>query len=195
MDSLTIPENTTFQEAVTEIEIGCGNGHFISRYAEANKEKYLIGIELKQKRCLKAVKKVNENKLTNVKIIQSRAEAVLKQLPALSVDKFHIYFPDPWPKFRHRKRRFLRMQNLKILYSVLKPGGGIFFITDFFDYYMQTKILLLLYPGFRLKEEPFPDEVFISIYGKKFMGAGKPVYYLSAEKAPDSALTLYSNAE
>jgi len=195
VNPLIIPENTTFQESITEVEIGCGNGHFISQYAEANKEKLLIGIELKQKRCVKAVKKINEKKLTNVKILQSRAEAVLTQLPASSIDKFHIYFPDPWPKFRHRKRRFLRMHNLKILHRVLKPGGGIFFITDFFDYYMQAKILLLLYPGLSLGEEPFPDEVFISIYGKKFTRAGKPIYYLSAEKVPDTAFTLYSNAE
>jgi len=182
VQTFTFQKELFKKNPIIEVEIGCGNGHFISHYAETNKDKYLIGIEFKEKRFIKASKKINKRNLNNVILFKNRAEIILESIPPLSVDVFHIYFPDPWPKARHRKRRFLRMQNVKMLYSALKLGGKIYFMTDFFDYYIQTKILLLTHPGFSLRLNSFPDDALISIYGKKFKNSDKEIYKLSVEK-------------
>lgn len=165
-----------------EIEIGCGNGHFLAEYAPRNSSTFLIGLELKRKRCSKAEEKALKRGLQNVKIVQAVAEGFIRDVPASSIDAFHIYFPDPWPKSRHRKRRFVSGDNLRRLHSCLKPGGRIFFSTDFFDYYVQAKVLFLAHGGFQLAENPLPEEAFTSIYSRKSAKAEKAVQFIAAVK-------------
>jgi tRNA (guanine-N7-)-methyltransferase len=165
-----------------EIEIGCGNGHFLADYAERNPEIFLIGLELKSRRCARAEEKARKRGLVNVAIVKAGAEGFIRDIPASSVDAFHIYFPDPWPKTRHRKRRFLSRENLGVLASCLKCGGRLFFSTDFLDYYVQTKVLLLLGGGFTLAEDPHPEEAFISIYSRKLADAGRAIHLITAVK-------------
>ena len=166
-----------------EIEIGCGNGHFLAEYAARNPQKHLVGVEIKKKRCLKAEEKARKRGLANVTIVRGSAEHYLSGLPRQTVDAFHIYFPDPWPKSRHRKRRFMSRENLDLLHSLLNPGGMVLFSTDFFDYYLQVKILFLLHEGFSVVEDPHPAEAFSSIYCKKFIDREKRIYLISARKS------------
>jgi tRNA (guanine-N(7)-)-methyltransferase len=168
-----------------EIEIGCGNGHFIVAYAAERPSTLLVGIEIKEKRCIKAREKADKRGLGNVRIVHGTAESFLHELPPCSVGAFHIYFPDPWPKSRHRKRRFFTMENLCLMHGALRPGGGLFFGTDFFDYYMQAKVLVALHAGFRLSEEPAPRDVLSSIYGQKSVYEDKSVHIFSALRLPD----------
>lgn len=163
-----------------EIEIGCGNGHFLAAYAAGKSDTRLLGIDIKKKRCQKAREKAEKRGLGNVSIIHARAESLLRELPEASVDAFHIYFPDPWPKSRHRKRRFFTMERLRQMHGLLRPGGRIYFGTDFFDYYMQAKVLVVLHGGFRLGEEPASSEILSSLYGLKFAEARKRVHLFSA---------------
>jgi len=163
-----------------EVEIGCGNGHFLTEYAGVKPDTLLIGIDIKEKRCLKARQKAEKRGLRNVSIIQGTAEEFLCELPPLSVDAFHIYFPDPWPKSRHRKRRFFTMENLQRMHDTLRIGGKIYFGTDFFDYYLQAKVLIALHHGFLLAGEPAPDAVLSSLYGQKAAGAKKRIHLFSA---------------
>jgi tRNA (guanine-N7-)-methyltransferase len=165
-----------------EIEIGCGNGHFLVEYGSRNPSVQLIGIEVKEKRCQKAAEKARKRRLPNVSIVRGAAEGFLSEVPASEVDAFHIYFPDPWPKARHRKRRFLCRENLGRLHDCLRPGGKVFFSTDFFDYYLQAKVLFLLHGGFTLIPDPVPEEAFASVYARKFSGAMKAVHLLTAVK-------------
>ncbi len=169
-----------------EVEIGCGNGHFLAAYAAGKPGSLLIGIDIKEKRCRKAQEKADKRGLMNVRIVHGTAEAFLHDLPPLSIDAFHIYFPDPWPKSRHRKRRFFTMETLRTMHDVLCEGGRVYFGTDFFDYYLQAKVLVALHGGFRLSEEPAPQEVLSSLYGQKFVGAEKPIHLFSAIRS-DSA--------
>jgi tRNA (guanine-N(7)-)-methyltransferase len=172
-----------------EIEIGCGNGHFLAEYCAANPATLLFGIEIKNKRCLKACSKIEKRALNNAYVIQGSAEQAIGLLPDESVDTFHIYFPDPWPKSKHRRRRFLRQENLHELERCLKPGGSIFFATDFFDYYLHSKLLFILNPGLMLHGEKPADSVFQSIFGKKYLDMGKTIHVLSARKSGCATLT------
>lgn len=165
-----------------EVEIGCGNGHFLAEYCEKNRERFFFGIELKAKRCLKARRKLEQRALANAAVLQGRAEEILKQLPEGCLDRVHIYFPDPWPKTKHRKRRFTTLANLELLHRALKPGGTILFATDFYDYYLQTKTLFILHRGLELSEDRPPAEIFNSIYGQKLQDQGRRIYLAAARK-------------
>lgn len=154
-----------------EVEIGCGNGHFIAEYAAHRTGTLLVGVELKDKRCRKAREKAERRGLGNVVIVRGGAEGFIRDIRPGQVDAFHLYFPDPWPKSRHRKRRFFAMDNLRWLHDALRPGGRLWFATDFFDYYVQAKVLVLAHGGFRLDAAAVPWEAFGSIYSRRFAGA------------------------
>jgi tRNA (guanine-N7-)-methyltransferase len=165
-----------------EIEIGCGNGHFLCEYAAEKPGVTLVGIDIKKKRCAKAREKAERRRYRNIVIVNASAQEVLRDLPDASVDAFHVYFPDPWPKSRHRKRRFFTMENLRRMHHLLKEGGRVHFGTDFFDYYIQAKVLVALHPGFAIAEESAPAAVLSSLYGRKFAGASKRIHIFSAVK-------------
>ncbi len=165
-----------------EVEIGCGNGHFLCEYAAERPGTTLVGIDIKKKRCVKAREKAERRGQKNILIVNASAEKIIGDLPECSVDAFHIYFPDPWPKSRHRKRRFFTMENLRVMHVRLRVGGRIHFGTDFFDYYVQAKVLTALHPGLSLSEEPAPAAVLSSLYGRKFSSASKRIHIFSAVK-------------
>lgn len=167
-----------------EVEIGCGNGHFLASYAAARPGTLLIGVDIKARRCRRAREKAEKRGLQNIQIIHGAAEMFLEELPSHSVNAFHIYFPDPWPKSRHRKRRFFTMENLCAMHGRLRDGGRLHFGTDFFDYYIQAKVLIVLHGGFRLSEEPAPEAVLTSIFGQKFVGENKTIRIFSAVRVP-----------
>lgn len=165
-----------------EIEIGCGNGHFLSEYAGRMPGVALVGIDIKARRCAKAREKAEKRGLANVSIVHASAEQYLPEVPRGSVRAFHIYFPDPWPKSRHRKRRFFTMDKLHALHALLADGGRLFFGTDFFDYYIQAKVLVALHPGFLLSPQPAPPEVLQSIYARKSLVRDKTIHLFTAIK-------------
>ena len=165
-----------------EVEIGCGNGHFMVEYCSMNPRSLFIGVEIKKKRCLKAQKKVEKRKLANARVVHGTAEAVLEYLPDGSVDNFHLYYPDPWPKTRHRRRRFLRRGNIETLLQKLKTGGSIFFVTDYFDYYFHSKVLFLLHEGIELSRQLPSTSVYRSVFARRFTESGKRVRSLTVRK-------------
>ncbi len=163
-----------------EVEIGCGNGQFLSEYAQDRRDTLLVGIDIKKKRCLKARQKAERRGLGNVEVIHTSAESFVARLPPASVDAFHIYFPDPWPKARHRKRRLFTMESLRELHRRLKDGGRLHFGTDFFDYYLQAKVLVALHGGFALSDDPGPEAALSSAFGRKYVDARKDIHQFSA---------------
>ena len=172
----------TGERAVCEIEIGCGNGHFLAAYAAGKPETRCIGIDIKEKRCLKAREKAEKLGLANMTVVRAEAVAYLASLPAGTVDAFHIYFPDPWPKSRHRKRRLFTLPTLGLVHAALRPGGRLYFGTDFFDYYVQAKVIVALHEGFTLVDEPAPELVLSSLYGQRFVDQRKDIHLFVAAR-------------
>jgi len=120
------------------IEIGSGKGTFLVNQAVAQPEVDFLGIEWARKYYRYAVDRIGRRGLPNVRIVRADAPAFLRDfVPAESVDCFHIYFPDPWPKKRHHKRRLLQSSHLEIIVQRLKPGGQIRLATDHEEYFQQ----------------------------------------------------------
>ena len=98
----------------------------------------------------------------------------------------HLFPRSLAEKSRHRKRRFFTMENLQHMHDSLRVGGMLYFGTDFFDYYIQAKVLIALHHGFLLSEAPVPDAVLSSLYGRKASGAKKSIHLFSASRAPST---------
>lgn len=168
-----------------EVEIGMGGGHFLAEYARKHPSTLFLGIERKRHRVVRALRKVENAALTNVRVVMGDAENVVELLGAGSVAAFHLYFLDPWPKNRHRKRRLLRQRFVSLLFERLEPGGRILFATDMLDYLMQAKVLFLLCGATSVDPEP-PEETHLSVYSTRFRESGTKTYFAVARKPTES---------
>jgi tRNA (guanine-N7-)-methyltransferase len=118
------------------IEIGFGKGTFLLNQAKAQPKVNFLGIEQAGKYYRYAVDRIGRWGLSNVRIIRAdAAEFLARFLPDSCADCFHVYFPDPWPKRRHHKRRFFGQANLEQLLRCLKTGGDIKIATDHAEYF------------------------------------------------------------
>lgn len=142
-----------------EIEIGCGKGRFIINSAVAYPHINYIGIEraLRYFRIMK--ERVVRRELANVRLLRDDAEYFVERfIPDGAVSAYHVYFPDPWPKKRHRKRRLFNARFLEEIVRTLAAGGTLDFATDYVEYYEE--ILVLLEASERLdRQEEIPDRV------------------------------------
>ena len=117
------------------IEIGFGNGFATAAIAERNPDNNYIGIEVYKPGVGNLLKYIGEKKLRNVKIFNHDAvEIIDSMIKTDSVDGFHIFFPDPWHKKKHKKRRLINPEFTDKLVKRLKPGGYIYAVTDWEDY-------------------------------------------------------------
>jgi len=125
------------------IEIGSGKGTFLLNEAQAFPDVNFLGIEWASKYCRHAVDRIGRWGLTNVRLIRTDATAFLcDSVPNESVDCFHVYFPDPWPKKRHHKRRFICNSNIEQILRILKTSGLLRIATDHTGYFAQIKTVL-----------------------------------------------------
>jgi len=118
------------------IEIGIGKATFLLNQAMAQPDVNFLGIERARKYYRYAVDRIGRWSVNNVRIIRTEAASFLADFISDScVDCFHVYFPDPWPKKRHHKRRFFCPANFQQMLRCLKPGGIIKAATDHADYF------------------------------------------------------------
>ncbi|MDR2110874.1 MAG: tRNA (guanosine(46)-N7)-methyltransferase TrmB [Spirochaetaceae bacterium] len=117
------------------IEIGFGMGAATARIAQENREKNYLGIEVYKPGIGRLLWEIENRGLSNIRIIERDAVEVLERMiPAASVAAFHIFFPDPWPKRRHHKRRLITRPFTDTLAEKLCPGGYLYMVTDWADY-------------------------------------------------------------
>lgn len=120
------------------LEIGFGMGETTAEIARAHPETDYLGIEVHTPGVGSLLKRVDELGLTNVRVVQHDAVEVLTHMIApASLDGVHIFFPDPWPKKRHHKRRLIQSAFAALVASRLKPGGYVHAATDWQEYAEQ----------------------------------------------------------
>ena len=117
------------------LEIGFGMGASTAEIARSNLNKNYIAIEVHSPGIGNLLKLIQENNISNVKIIQHDAVEVLNSMIKNdSLDGIHIFFPDPWPKKRHQKRRLIQLNLLKLIAQKIKKDGYLHIATDWEDY-------------------------------------------------------------
>ncbi|MDR1316509.1 MAG: tRNA (guanosine(46)-N7)-methyltransferase TrmB, partial [Spirochaetales bacterium] len=117
------------------IDLGFGMGKSTALMAEKNPASGYIGIEVHAPGIARLLWEIKNRALENVRIIYGDAVPVLQDMiPPESIDGVHIFFPDPWPKKRHHKRRLLTADFLRLLSSRLRAGGYIYIVSDWQDY-------------------------------------------------------------
>ena len=138
-----------------EIELGSGDASFIAEYARRNPERNFIGVERLLGRIIKLHKKGRRAGLTNLRGVRIESAYFLEWLlPRNCATAIHIYFPDPWPKLKHRQYRLVNERFPALAYTVLAPGGRIYLRTDHEDYFAQMEKIFAGSPLFSRVETP-----------------------------------------
>lgn len=140
-------------------EVGCGHGHFLNAYAEANPDQVCVGIDLVGERVERSTKKRDRNQLNNLYFLRSEARLFLSEWPAnLLFARVFILFPDPWPKSRHHKHRILQPEFLSALADRCKIDAALHFRTDYRPYFDDARQTLAAHPRWEVVSEPWPFE-------------------------------------
>ncbi len=165
-----------------EIDVGCGKGLFLSRAAERAPERNFLGIEISRRYALIAARRLLVAAICNAKVAKADARAMFQSwLPASSVAVVHVYYPDPWWKRRHKKRRLFNEQFLQSVVRVLEPAGQLRIATDVAEYFEVIKELVARSGQFG-PSEPLPrDELkddldCLSNFDRKYRKEGRHTY-------------------
>lgn len=131
---------TLFSAGPAEVwlEVGFGGGEHLAFQAENNPEVGIIGCEPFVNGMAKLLARIEERALANVRVFSTDAALLLERLAPGSLSRIFILYPDPWPKARHNKRRFISQANLDLIARALKPGGQLRFVSDIDDYVEWT---------------------------------------------------------
>ena len=156
-----------------EIELGSGDGSFFARYAQMHPERNFLGVERLLGRLRKIEKKGLRAGLKNVALLRLEASYVMGFLVApASIDALHIYFPDPWPKRKHRKNRLINPAFTELTAKALKPGGIVYLRTDDLDYFEQMTRVFTANKSFAAIETPAELAEVITDFERTFHARG-----------------------
>ena len=164
-----------------EIEVGFGKGMFLLSTATARPDVNFLGIEIVRKYALYAATRFAIRKLPNVKVVCTDARALLRdRIPERSVEAVHVYFPDPWWKKRHHKRRLFTADFVTSVERVLIEGGRFHVVTDVEDYFAIMRDIVAQLPSFQTTPPPDPNEPqhdldYLTNFERKFRKEGRPI--------------------
>ena len=137
------------RQAPRTLEIGFGNGDALAEMAVQQPEHDFIGIEVHRPGVGHLLQLLEQRDIDNVRIYNEDAVQVLAKLPDRSLDRVLLFFPDPWHKKRHHKRRIVQPALIKLLGEKLKPGGILHMATDWEDYARHMLEVMQASKGFR----------------------------------------------
>ena len=158
-----------------EVELGSGDGSFIAQWSAAHPERNFIGIERLLGRLRKIDRKGQRAGLTNLRPLRLEAAYVVEWLlPPASVTAMHIYFPDPWPKRKHRKNRLVNQRFTEIAAAALAPGGFVHLRTDDADYFSQMLDVFRANAAFESVETPPDLAAVVTDFERDFTARGVP---------------------
>jgi tRNA (guanine-N7-)-methyltransferase len=171
-----------------ELDLGCARGHFLVAVAAANPGTRFLGVDFQLSRIRETRRKISRLGLGNAAAVRGEIlETIARYLPAASVRRIHLLFPDPWPKRRHATRRILQRPALAIFARLLQPGGQLRFLTDDEPYFQQARDLVESSPNWRiLAGDPVADWP-PTEFQARFRRMGLPVHGFLAHPCANAA--------
>lgn len=167
-----------------EVELGFGKGRYLLQRAGEHRQRRFLGVEVASQYYRLARDRASRRRLANVALI--RGEAVYLMAAVLGAgfaESVHVYFPDPWPKDRHHKRRLFDPLTVDLVLGLLRPGGRLYFASDFLDYGAVVRELLAAHPAVELEvvDQCWPDGARTN-YEAKFVTEGREIIRLIARR-------------
>jgi tRNA (guanine-N7-)-methyltransferase len=175
-------------ERPVEAEVGFGKGLFLLTASQQSPDVNFLGVEIERKYTLFTATRLAKRGLKNVRLGCADAKLFLKNHVADgSLRAVHVYFPDPWWKNRHQKRRLFTEEFVAQCVRVLRPGGRLHIATDVEEYFGIMKGLLAEQPRLRELPPPEPNDPkhdldYLTNFERKYRKQGKPIYRAASEK-------------
>jgi tRNA (guanine-N7-)-methyltransferase len=161
------------KEQPLEVELGAGDGSFLVQYAAQHPEHNFIGVERLLGRLRKIDRKGRRGGLQNLRVMRLEATYFIQyQLSKDSVTTIHIYFPDPWPKRKHRKNRLVQTGFPELCAQVLKQDGVVYLRTDDLDYFQQMREVFGGCALFKEVETPQSLQSVVTDFERGFLARG-----------------------
>ena len=156
-----------------EAELGSGDGTFLVDLAKSSPEHNFIGIERLLGRIRKMERKARRARLTNLRGVRIESSYFLEYLlPLHSIEALHIYFPDPWPKRKHRRHRLINERFPQLAHQALASDGTVYLRTDDRDYFEQMTNVFTASPLFHSTETPADLAGLLTDFEKDFQSRG-----------------------
>lgn len=172
-----------------EVEIGFGQGSYMIDRAVSGGGRFL-GVEVVSKYYRVLNRRARYRGLDNLLVIRCEAQYLASAvLPRGFATAVHVYFPDPWPKRRHSRRRLFDSESVDLVLGLLEPNGRLFFATDHTDYGGSVLDTLERHPGVEVEvvEGPWKDGARTN-YERKYMVEGRSILRLEARRRPSRSL-------
>jgi len=196
LDVETLPRPLNWREIFgnqnpVEVEIGIGKGTFLLDQAKSRPDTNFFGIEYARWYWRYASDRLRRHGCHNARTVRAEAAYFLSEfVPHASVSVLHIYFPDPWPKKRHHKRRLIQPPFMQQVVRVLLPGGRLQVVTDHQQYFEQIEQVVGSTPGMKIIDYNRPGSAangeFVGTnFERKYRRQGRPFYALAAMKQRD----------
>ena len=171
-----------------EVEIGTGKGTFLINAARANPQISYLGIEWANKYYKYAADRARRWALPNVRMLRCDAkDFIIRHTRSQSIQILHIYFPDPWPKKRHHKRRLFDTNFVAAAVKALIPAGRLHVVTDHKEYFDILEALLARYDQLQLCDFTPRDTAGLgewvgTNFERKYLAQGRTIYSRTARK-------------
>jgi tRNA (guanine-N7-)-methyltransferase len=162
------------RDAPRVLEIGFGMGAATAAMASADPGRDYLAVEVHTPGIGNLLALVRDLELTNVRVARGDAVQLVHRLPPGVLDAVHVFFPDPWPKARHHKRRLIRPEIVRLLTRRLRPGGVLHCATDWPDYAATMRTVLEADPGLRHAPDGRAHRP-VTRYEQRAIESGRPV--------------------
>ncbi len=168
------------REGRVEVEIGVGKGRFLLAVAAARPDVLHLGVEWSNEYLRLVEHRAERDKLENLRFVREDAgEIVRRAIPDRSVAAYYVFYPDPWPKTRHHKRRFFQAAHVEALARTLLPKGWLHVASDHDDYWSVIEPLLDGHAAFVRQPEfggpafPLPTDAPLTNFEAKYRAQGR----------------------